>query len=320
MSLDQEIIKLEAVIPIESGWEGLRLDQALAKLFPEHSRSRIKIWIEEGKVWVNGGVVTKPREKVQGGSQVVIETAVEVQTEWSGEDIPLEIIYQDQDILVINKPANMVVHPGIKNQTGTLVNALLHYCPELKQIPRAGIVHRLDKDTTGVLVVAKTLQAHTDLVTKLQKRKVKRVYMALVWGNVLSGGTIATQMGRHPVDHSKMAVVESGKEAVTHYRVLQRFQTHTLLEVSLETGRTHQIRVHMAHLNHPVVGDQTYGGRTRIPPKASKLILESLNNFKRQALHAKQLAFAHPVTKEEMSFEAPVPEDLEKLLKVLAID
>lgn len=314
---ETEILKLMATVSEE--WAGLRLDQALAGLFPEYSRSRLKRWIEEGRVTVNGKVITKPREKVKAYENILIEAFLETQTEWKAENSPINIVYEDQDILIINKPANKVVHPGTNNMDGTLVNALLYHFPGLKQIPRAGIVHRLDKDTTGLMVVAKTLTAHTDLASQLQKRTVKRMYYALVWGVLPSGGTIRTKMGRHPKDPSKMAVVESGKEAITHYRVLKRFLNHTLLEVNLETGRTHQIRVHLAHLHHPVVGDQTYGGRTRIPPKASKILLEFLGNFKRQALHAKSLSIMHPVLKKEMSFEVDLPSDFNELLEILSL-
>lgn len=314
-----ENIVLCGDIPLE--WVGQRLDQTLARLFPEHSRSRLKTWIEGGKVCINNTpTLWRPKDKVKGGEQIEIRAQVAPQeTHWGAEDLPsaLEIVYEDDDLLILNKPAGLVVHPGTGNTQGTLVNALLHRIPALNQIPRAGVVHRLDKDTTGLLVVAKTLTAHTSLITQLQNRTVKRIYEALVWGVMPSGGTHHTQMGRHPIDRSKMAVVEIGKEAITHYRVTKRFLNHTQLEVQLETGRTHQIRVHMAHLQYPIVGDKTYGGRTRIPPKASTLMLDSLKNFQRQALHAKRLVLVHPTRKEEMGWEVSLPEDFENLLKVL---
>lgn len=314
-----ENIQLSAEIPLE--WAGQRLDQALARLFPLHSRSRLKIWIEQGDVTINQSPsILRPKDKVKGGEQIEIRSQMaNLETHWGAEELPsaLEIVYEDDDLLVLNKPSGLVVHPGTGNTHGTLVNALLHHIPELNKIPRAGVVHRLDKDTTGLLVVAKTLASHTFLVTQLQNRTVKRFYEALVWGVMPSGGTLQTKMGRHPIDRSKMAVVEMGKEAITHYRVSQRFMHHSKLEIQLETGRTHQIRVHMAHLQYPIVGDKTYGGRTRIPPKASTLMLDSLKNFHRQALHAKRLVLVHPTQKIEMGWEVPLPEDFENLLQVL---
>lgn len=312
--MENKTLKLQAEIPLE--WLGLRVDQALARLFPEHSRSRIKLWIEQEKVRINGKNL-RPKDKVMGGEKVEIEGALALQTEWLAEELPLNIIFEDEDLLILNKPAGCVVHPAAGNVSGTLVNALLHHLPELKQIPRAGIVHRLDKDTTGLMVIAKTLEAHTSLVTQLQARTVQRTYEAIVWGLMLSGGSIRTQMGRHPKDRSRMAVVERGKEAITHYRVQEKFPHHTRIQVQLETGRTHQIRVHMAHIQYPIVGDKTYGGRLRMPPKASAHLMEALRHFSRQALHAKRLALIHPSSKEEKVWEIELPEDMENLLQLL---
>lgn len=314
--MESEILKLEAEIPPTLAKS--RLDQALAIVFPEHSRSRLKYWIEEGKVFVDDKN-WRAKDKVQGGEYIKIEVPIEAQTEWLAEapELDLDIVYEDEDLLIVNKTAGCVVHPAAGNKSGTLVNALLHRIPELNKIPRAGIVHRLDKDTTGLMVVAKTLEAQASLGAQLQARTVKRTYETVVWGVMLSGGSLRTQMGRHPNHRSKMAVVEQGKEAITHYRVLARYAHHSHLEVQLETGRTHQIRVHMGHINYPVVGDKTYGGRTRIPPKASERMLTMLREFSRQALHAKSLALLHPRSKQEMTWEIPLPEDMQILLKIL---
>lgn len=308
-------IHLHAKIPIEHAHK--RLDQVLAILFPEHSRSRLKDWIERGQVLVDGQRL-RPKDKVLGDETVEINAELELHSEaWQGEEIPIDVIFQDDDILVLNKPAGLVVHPASGNQAGTLVNALLHHSPELNNLPRAGIVHRLDKDTTGLLVVAKSFKAHISLVSQLQSRSLKREYEAIVWGVMPSGGTVNAPIARHPYDRKRMAVVEDGKEAVSHYRVLKRFKSHSHIQVQLETGRTHQIRVHMAHLQYPIVGDKTYGGRLRVPPGSSEKLLTLLRNFSRQALHARRLVLIHPNSGSEMSFEAPMPSDMQILLKEL---
>lgn len=310
-----KLIHLTTSIPAELAEK--RLDQALAAIFPEYSRSRLKDWIEKGHVLVNGHSM-RPKDKVFGNESVEIKAEIEQQSEdWRAEYIPLKIIFEDSHILVINKPAGLVVHPAAGNRAGTLVNALLHHAEELKNLPRAGIVHRLDKDTTGLLVVAKTLQAHNSLVSQLQARSLKREYEAVVWGNILSGGTVDANIARHPQDRKRMAVVETGKEAITHYRVLKRFKSHTHLQIKLETGRTHQIRVHFSYIHYPIVGDKTYGGRLRVPPKASESLLNMLRNFSRQALHARRLGLVHPLTGEEMMFEAEIPADFKALLEEL---
>lgn len=306
-------IQLEAEIPGELN--GKRLDQALAVLFAEHSRSRLKEWIEKGQVLVNG-VTRRPRDKVVEGDKIAIAAEQEVLAEWTGEELPLDIIYEDGEILVINKPANLVVHPAAGNRKGTLVNALLHYCPALAHIPRAGVVHRLDKDTTGLMVVAKTLTAQTHLVNQLQRRTVKRIYEAMVYGVLTAGGTLNEPIARHPKDRTKMAVVEGGKPAVTHYRLIEKFKHHTHLRIQLETGRTHQIRVHMAYIQHPVIGDKVYGS-LRMPPKAPTEIQNALRAFPRQALHARSLGLIHPVTEQEMSWESPLNDDMKNLINVL---
>jgi len=294
---------------------GKRLDQALAILFPQHSRSRLKEWIEKGQVQVNGAL-KRPRDKVLEGDTVSINAEIEANTEWGGEDLPLDIIYEDEEILVINKSANVVVHPAVGNRAGTLVNALLHRLPGLNQIPRAGVVHRLDKDTTGLMVVAKTLTAQTKLVSQLQARTVKRIYETLVYGVLTAGGTVSEPIGRHPRDRTRMGVCESGKPSITHYRIIEKFKHFSHLKVQLETGRTHQIRVHMAYIQHPVIGDRVYGS-LRLPPKASETLQQALRNFPRQALHARSLGLIHPVTGGEMNWEVPLPQDMQDLIEVL---
>ena len=242
---------------------------------------------------------------------------MEVQTDFAAEDIPLDIVYEDDDILVLNKPADLVVHPAAGNWSGTLVNALLHYKPTLEMLPRAGIVHRLDKDTTGLMVVAKTLIAHTSLVEQLQARDVSREYLALVHGNVVAGSTIEANIGRHPVDRKRQAVTEGGKEAVTHYRIEERFPHHTLLRVALETGRTHQIRVHLSWKHMPIVGDQVYGGRPRVPAGASESVRQAVQQFPRQALHATRLGLHHPVSGDYLQWQVAIPADMAALLDIL---
>ncbi len=308
-------IHLHAEVPMELAQQ--RLDKALAELFPEHSRSRLKEWIEQGSVKVNGQIL-RPKDKLIGSEQIEIQAELPPVISWEeGESLPLNIIYEDDDILVINKQANLVVHPASGNMQGTLVNALLYHQPDLKKLPRAGIVHRLDKDTTGLLVVAKTLASHTALVEMLQTHLVNREYEAIVWGVMTGGGTVDAPIDRNPYDRKKMAVVDMGKSAITHYRVLKRFKSHTHVQLKLETGRTHQIRVHMAHIHYPIVGDKTYGGRLRVPPGASEELIQFLRSFPRQALHARRLGFDHPITGEPMLFEAPLPLDMIELLENL---
>ena len=298
---------------------GRRLDAVLAGLFPEYSRSRLAAWIKSGDVAVDGAPA-RPRDPVRGGETVWLNAAEDVQTRALAEDIPLDVLYEDEHVFVLDKPAGRVVHPGAGNPAGTLVNALLHRDPGLDKLPRAGIVHRLDKDTSGVMVVARTLPAHTALVAQLSARQVHRQYLAIVVGALVSGGTVAAAIDRHPRDRLRMAVREDGKDAVTHYRLRERFRAHTALECRLETGRTHQIRVHMAHLKHPIVGDPLYGGSLKLPKGASDALIAALRGFKRQALHAEVLAFAHPITGEPVRCEAPVPEDMQQLMRLLRED
>lgn len=298
---------------------GRRLDAVLAELFPEYSRSRLSAWIKSGDVAVDGASA-RPRDPVRGGETVWLNAAEEVQTQAVAEDIPLDVLYEDEHLFVLDKPAGLVVHPGAGNPAGTLVNALLHRDGGLDKLPRAGIVHRLDKDTSGVMVVARTLPAHTALVAQLSARQVHRQYLAIVVGALVSGGTVAAAIDRHPRDRLRMAVREDGKDAVTHYRLRERFRAHTALECRLETGRTHQIRVHMAHLKHPIVGDPLYGGSLKLPKGASEALIAALRDFKRQALHAEVLAFAHPITGAPVRCEAPVPEDMQQLMRLLRED
>jgi 23S rRNA pseudouridine1911/1915/1917 synthase len=292
---------------------GQRIDQALAKLLPEYSRSRLKGWIDAGRVTLDGRV-PRPRDAVSGGEAVQVRPLIEVVHDDQPQPIGLDIHYEDDSILVLNKPAGLVVHPAAGNPEGTLLNALLHHAPTLATLPRAGIVHRLDKNTSGLMVVAKTPAAHRQLVAALAEREVSREYLALVQGELIAGGTVDEPIGRHPRDRKRMAVVHGGKSAVSHYRVEERFVGHTLLRVRLETGRTHQIRVHMAHIRHPIVGDPVYGGRLRLPPGAGDGLIATLRGFNRQALHATRLALAHPETGEEMEWEAGPPADMLALL------
>ncbi|WP_293731273.1 23S rRNA pseudouridine(1911/1915/1917) synthase RluD [uncultured Actinobacillus sp.] len=299
---------------------GQRLDQTLAELFPEYSRSRLKTWIEQDLVLINGKVSNIPRAKVLGGEQVEITVEVEDETHFTPENIPLNIVYEDEHILVINKPKDFVVHPGAGNPSGTVLNALLYHYPQIAEVPRAGIVHRLDKDTTGLMVVAKTIPAQTQLVRDLQKRKITREYEAVAFGVMTKGGKVDEPMARHPTKRTAMAVHPMGKPAVTHYRIMEHFRNYTRLRLRLETGRTHQIRVHMAHIAHPLLGDQTYGGRPRPPKNASEHFAEVLRNFQRQALHAIMLRLEHPITGELMEWHAPLPDDFVELIAALKED
>lgn len=299
---------------------GQRLDQTLAELFPEYSRSRLKTWIEADLVKLNDRITNIPREKVLGGERIEIIVEVEDETRFEAENIPLNIVYEDDDIIVINKPKDLVVHPGAGNPNGTVLNALLYHYPPIAEVPRAGIVHRLDKDTTGLMVVAKTIPAQTKLVRDLQKRKITREYEAVASGIMTKGGTVDQPMARHATKRTLMAVHPMGKPAVTHYRIMENYRNYTRLRLRLETGRTHQIRVHMAHIAHPLLGDQTYGGRPRPPKNASEDFMEVLRNFKRQALHAVMLRLAHPITGEMMEWYAPLPDDFVELLNALKAD
>ena len=307
------------ILTIPEELAGLRLDQALARMFPDYSRSRLKEWLLAGAIRVEGGP-QRPRDAVSGGEIVELEPLVESEVRAEPEPITLDVVYEDEDLLVVNKPAGLVVHPGAGNPGGTLMNGLLHHAPQLEQVPRAGIIHRIDKDTTGLLLIAKTLQAHTLLVRQLAERAIARHYLAVCSGVLTGGGTIDQPIARHPVDRKRMSVQQNGKPAVTHYTVLERFRAFTYISVKLETGRTHQIRVHFAWRRHALIGDPVYGGRLALPKGASDPLIETLRRFKRQALHATRLAFEHPTSEETVELEVPPPKDFRELLEVLRED
>ncbi len=303
---------LTGVIPDK--FSGLRLDNALAKLFPDYSRARLQKWIKNGDATVNGKYM-RSKDVVAGGEEVLLNIELQDEVELEPEDIPLEIIYEDESLMVVNKPAGLIVHPGAGNPSGTMANALLHHIPEIRSVPRVGIVHRLDKETTGLLVVAKNLKVHTHLVEQLQQRTVSRKYIALVSGELISGGTVDEPIGRHSVDRKKMAIKPSmGRPAITHYRIRKKYKGFTLLDVKLETGRTHQIRVHMSHIKFPIVGDLVYGRKMNAGKNST---LQLLSSFPRQALHAAELSFVHPKKQSEVTFSAPLPADFQELVDIL---
>ncbi len=315
MSVPEEQVRV--ILPPESA--GQRMDQALARALPQFSRARIQEWIRDARVTVDGQA-PRGRDKVRGGEQVEIRVPETNAGDWQAEAIPLTIVYEDEDLLVIDKPAGLVVHPGAGNPEGTLLNALLHHAPSLQKLARAGIVHRIDKETSGLLVVARTERARLNLMHQLKERSLTREYLALVQGVVIAGGTVDAPIGRHAQQRTRMAVTDSGRPAVSHYRVEQKFRAHTLLRVKLESGRTHQIRVHMAHLKHPLVGDPVYGGRALLPKAASSALIAALQGFRRQALHATRLGLIHPVSGKEMEWQSPMPADMRELLAVLEMD
>ncbi|MGB1800375.1 MAG: 23S rRNA pseudouridine(1911/1915/1917) synthase RluD [Gammaproteobacteria bacterium] len=308
--------KFQRQISVPEELDGKRLDQALAKLCPEHSRSRLQSWIKSGDVTVNKSNY-KQRGEVNSGDIIEIDAEIHTGESYEAEAIELDIIYSDESIIIINKPAGLVVHPGAGNPNHTLVNALLNFDASLATIPRAGIIHRLDKDTTGVMVVARTLESHTFLVDQLQQRNIKREYQAIVFGQLISGGSIENKMGRHPVHRTKMAVTNSGKVAITHYKILKKYEHYTHLHVQLETGRTHQIRVHMSHMKHPIVGDPVYGNNKSIKKGVNPPLRDIIKNFNRQALHAFSLELPHPASKETVKFTAELPDDITRLIEVL---
>ncbi|GEA60249.1 23S rRNA pseudouridine(1911/1915/1917) synthase RluD [Vibrio comitans] len=312
--------QIELKSTVKESQLGQRLDQAIAELFDEFSRSRMKEWLLNGKVSVDGVVVTKARVKVMGGEEITVQAEIEDEERWEAQDIPLDIVYEDDDLLVINKPRGFVVHPGAGTPDGTVLNALLFHYPQIAEVPRAGIVHRLDKDTTGLMVVAKNVPTQTRLVRALQKRRITREYEAIAIGKMTAGGMVEKPIGRHSTKRTLMAVNELGKPAVTHYRVAEHFREHTRIRLRLETGRTHQIRVHMSYLQHPLLGDIAYGGRARIPKGASEDLTSMIRGFDRQALHAVMLKFDHPSTGEEMQFHAPVPDDMVEMAEALRQD
>jgi 23S rRNA pseudouridine1911/1915/1917 synthase len=307
--------RLTARIPPE--YAGKRLDQILVSLFPAYTRSLLQQWIHDGRVTVDRQV-PRQRDKARGGETVQIDLPPPVDSSHEAQPIPIDIIYDDEELLVLNKPPGLVVHPGAGNRDGTLLNALLHQAPQLAKLPRAGIVHRLDKDTSGLMVVAKTERARQNLIGQLQARTLEREYLAIVNGVMIAGGTVEAPIGRHRRERTRMAVTARGKSAISHYRVLKKYHAHTLVQIKLESGRTHQIRVHMAHLHHPVLGDPVYGGRLRLPKGCGERLLQVLRSFKRQALHALKLALIHPVTGKRMQWATSVPEDMHELMEALA--
>ena len=312
-------VRHEAIVPLSAA--GRRFDQALAEMFPDYSRSRLTSWIKDGAVTLDG-IKAPPRQLLRGGEKVLLEAVLAVEVNSQPEAIDLDIVHEDDYLLVLNKPVGLVVHPGAGNPAGTVLNALLHHDPKLAELPRGGIVHRLDKDTSGLMVVARTLAAHTGLVDMLSRHDVERQYEAIVVGTMVAGGTVDAAIGRHMGDRLRQAVrdEEDGKHAVTHYRLRERFRAHSLIQCSLETGRTHQIRVHMAHISHPLVGDPLYGGGLKLPKGATPELVAALRGFRRQALHAERLAFEHPVTHEPLSFSAERPVDQQALIDALRHD
>ena len=308
--------RLSLQFQLDETYLGQRIDQVAATIWSDFSREKLKQWLKEGYLLVNGNSV-KPKYKCEGFELLTLEVELEAQTRSLPEDIPLDIVYEDDDIIVVNKPVGMVVHPGAGNSSGTLVNALLHHYPKSAELTRAGLVHRIDKDTSGLLVVAKNLEAQFSLSKQLAKKTVYRVYDLIVYGNVIAGGTVDEPIKRHPVDRVKMAVLPGGKDAVTHYNVKERFQHFTRIQARLETGRTHQIRVHFSYIGFGLVGDPVYMPRVRVPAGATELLDETLRGFRRQALHAAELGLKHPRTGEEMLFKAPWPADFATLVDVL---
>ncbi|WP_180005455.1 MULTISPECIES: 23S rRNA pseudouridine(1911/1915/1917) synthase RluD [unclassified Acinetobacter] len=313
---DSTATRLSLQFQLDESYLGQRIDQVSALVWTDFSREKLKQWLKEGHLLVNGNTV-KPKYKCEGTELLTLDVELEAQTRSLPEDIPLNIVYEDDDIMVINKPVGMVVHPGAGNSSGTLVNAILHHYPKSSELTRAGLVHRIDKDTSGLLVVAKNLESQFSLSKQLAKKSVYRIYDLIVYGNIIAGGTVDEPIKRHPVDRIKMAVLPGGKDAVTHYNVKERFQNFTRVQARLETGRTHQIRVHFTYIGHGLVGDQVYVPRVRMPAGASVLLDDTLRGFKRQALHAVKLGLVHPRTGEDMMFEAPWPEDFNQLVEVL---
>ena len=307
--------KLKIIIP--ERMTGQRLDVALSEMLPDYSRSKITAWIKSGEALINHKPF-KPKDKVNGSEMVELTISQKQNNDWVGEDIPLNVIFEDDDIIVLNKAVGLVTHPGAGNWSGTLANALLHYEPKLATLDRAGIVHRLDKNTSGLMVVSRNEKSQKYLVEQLQKHSVSREYSAIVYGHMVAGGTIDEPIGRDTKDRVKQAVSSHGKEAVTHYRVIDRYQNHTHVKAILETGRTHQIRVHLSHIGYPLMGDPMYGGKVRFPKKADVILKEAIVNFKRQALHARKLTLIHPISGELMSWKAPLPEDMLALLDILS--
>jgi len=315
----QDMVEECRTLQVPAGCERLRVDQALAQILPEFTRSQLQQWIHDGRVTVDGSPPRK-RDRLKGGETISLQIPARAELTDRPQAMALRIVHEDDDILVIDKPAGLVVHPGAGNREHTLLNALLHHAPDLALLPRAGIVHRLDKETSGLLVVAKNEVARQSLIGQLQDRTMSREYVAIVNGVLVAGGTVEAAIGRHRTDRKRMAVTDRGKPAISHFRVLKKYRAHTLVQVRLESGRTHQIRVHMAHIHHPVVGDPVYGGRARLPKGATTSLREYLRQFRRQALHAMKLGLVHPATDERLQWSSSVPADMHELMEVLAAD
>lgn len=316
--MTDKIIKNQLIIP--ETYAGQRIDQVLAKLLPEYSRTQLKTWIDQGNILLDQQPI-KAKLKVKGGETIDLQAqAKTLPPSWQAQDIPLSIVYEDESLIIINKPVGLVVHPGAGNADKTMLNALLHHAPELNLLPRAGILHRLDKDTSGLLVVAKTATALKNLSYQLKKRSIEREYQAIVYGSMISGGTIDAPIDRHPLQRKRMAVIDTGREAITHYRIAEKYKAHTRLKLKLETGRTHQIRVHLAYIHYPIVGDSVYAGRPQFNKGMSDELRLAIKQFKRQALHAFALGFTHPETQEWMRFEIELPQDMQDLIQILRQD
>ncbi len=311
--------KLQLKIVVPDALAGQRLDRTLAKLYLEHSRVRIQSWIKAGDVTVNK-TIYRQRDTVNSGDVIEIKTKIDARHEHQAEAIKLNIVHEDEAFIIINKPAGLVVHPGAGNPDHTLVNALLHFDESLAVVPRAGIIHRLDKDTSGLLVIARTLPSHTALVKQLQRRAIKREYQAIVCGQLISGGSITNKIGRHPRQRIKMAITDNGKIATTHYRIIKKYKHYTHLHVQLETGRTHQIRVHLAHIKHPIVGDPVYGYHQSLRKGIDASLRNIISHCNRQALHASALTLTHPTTKQVMQFIAELPDAMQTLITALNND
>ncbi len=312
-----KLINITLILPADLA--GLRMDQALARALPDYSRTEIRNWIEQGAIHIAGQPI-RASARVRGDEAIEIKAHKKIQPTHTAQAIPLDIVFEDESVLVINKPAGLVVHPAPGNPDNTLLNALLHHAPALAHLPRAGIIHRLDRDTSGLLVIAKTDQALKSLSAQMRARTIHRVYQAIANGVMISGGSVDAPVGRHPINRKRMAVLDNGKKAITHYRVTEKFRAHTRLRIQLETGRTHQIRVHMAHIRHPLLGDPVYGGRLSLPKGATPELIEILRHFKRQALHAAELGIKHPVTGEIMQWQSALPADMQRLSEILRRD
>ena len=298
--------------------EGERLDIALAQMLPELSRSKITAWIKSGQALISDNKF-KPKDKVSGNETVELVINQNKNNKWLAEDIPIDIVFEDEDIIVLNKKSGIVTHPGAGNWSGTLANALLYYEANLSNLDRSGIVHRLDKKTSGLMVIAKNIKSQKYLIEQMQTHSIEREYSAIVYGNMISGGTVNEPIGRDPKDRIKQAVTRNGKKAVTHYRVIDRYRNHTIVKAILETGRTHQIRVHLSHIGYPLIGDPLYGGRVRFPKKASQELKDVLKAFGRQALHSRKLTLKHPETGNLVSWKTELPEDMRNLMDVLSV-